>query len=116
MSQPDGITEETLLLHGAVENEDLRALRDLLDGGGDVHAELEGVTLLHHAVGVESDGHARTGGSPHVDTTAYLLARGANPLRRSSTGRDGSAWELAIARDHWPACELFAAWLNRTGP
>jgi hypothetical protein len=55
----------------AVENEDLTSLRELLDSG---------MTLLQHAVDIEIDGHTQTGLPLHVDVTAYLLARGADPL------------------------------------
>jgi hypothetical protein len=66
--------------HIAVENEDLPRLRELLDTGVDVEEVDGGMTLLQRAVEVELDGHTQTGVPLHVDVTAYLLARGADPL------------------------------------
>ena len=69
--------------HLAVEQEDLPKLRDLLDAGHDVEDDDgHGWTLLRHAVDVEHDGHVQTGGPLHADVTAFLLARGADPLRQ----------------------------------
>ncbi|WP_241562219.1 hypothetical protein [Streptomyces hoynatensis] len=46
--------------------------------------------------------------------TAFLLARGADPTRRSSsTGM--SAEELARVSGHWLAMELFEAWKRERG-
>jgi hypothetical protein len=69
--------------HRAVENGDLPRLRELLDNGVDVEEIDGGVTLLQHAVDVELDGHTQTGARLHADVTAYLLARGADPLASS---------------------------------
>jgi hypothetical protein len=96
--------------HQAVELEDLPRLRDLLDSGADINEEHGGLTLLHHAVDVEIDGHDQTGDPLHVDTTAYLLARGANPLRRSSAGVGVSSEHMAFTRGHWLAMALFQDW------
>src|SRR5258708_16063796 len=68
--------------HLAVEHEDLPRLRDLLDAGHDVEDDSgDGWTLLRHAIDVEYDGHVQTGRPLHADLTAFLLARGADPLR-----------------------------------
>lgn len=68
--------------HLAVEQGDLPRLRDLLDAGHDVEEDNgHGWTLLRHAVDAEHDGHIQTGGPLHADVTAFLLARGADPLR-----------------------------------
>ena len=69
--------------HLAVEHEDLPRLRELLDAGHDVEDDVgNGWTLLRHAIDTELDGHVQTGEPLHVDVTAFLLARGADPLRR----------------------------------
>jgi hypothetical protein len=95
-------------LHEAVEMEDLERLRDLLDAGGDVEEVANGLTLLQHAVDVEIDGHTQTGEALHVDTTAYLLARGADPTRGrgGAEGPLGSAQHMALVRGHWLATAL----------
>jgi uncharacterized protein len=98
--------------HHAVEMEDLEALRDLLDQGADINEEQGGFTLLHHAIDIEIDGHTQTGDPLHVDMTAYLLARGADPRRRSEGGRGMSAEHMAFARNHWLANCLIEAWIR----
>jgi hypothetical protein len=95
--------------HLAVENEDLPRLRELLDGGVDVEEIDGGLTLLQHAVDVEIDGHTQTGDPLHVDVTAYLLARGADPLASPVGGRVGSALHMARLRGHWLAISLIEA-------
>ncbi|MBL7498753.1 ankyrin repeat domain-containing protein [Frankia sp. CNm7] len=98
-------------LHLAVELEDLPRLRDLLDAGGDIHDEDDyGFTLLHHAIDVEIDGHTQTGEPLEVSTTAYLLARGADPLRRPEGGRGVTAEHMAFVCGHWLATALFEVW------
>ena len=100
--------------HLAVENEDLPRLRELLDGGVDVE-EIDGaLTLLQHAVDVEIDGHTQTGDPLHVDVTAYLLARGADPLASPIGGGVGSALQMARLRGHWLAISLIEAIAART--
>lgn len=96
--------------HLAVENEDLPALRDLIDGGVDVEEADGGLTLLQHAIDVEIDGHAQTGEPLHVDVTAYLLARGADPLASSSPSV-GSALHMARLNGHWLAVAVIEAHL-----
>lgn len=94
-----------------MEHEDLPRLRDLLDAGHDVEdGSGEGWTLLRHAFDVEYDGHVQTGKPLTVSTTAFLLARGADPTRR----HDGiPIVEEAEFRGHWPAAELMRAWIAR---
>ncbi|ATY16642.1 ankyrin repeat domain-containing protein [Amycolatopsis sp. AA4] len=99
--------------HIAVEMSDLPALRDLLDQGVDVDEECNGMTLLQHAIDVEGDGHVQTGNPLHVDLTAYLLARGADPLRRSNDFEQVTAEEMAERYGHWLALALFDAWKKR---
>ncbi|WP_210728225.1 ankyrin repeat domain-containing protein [Cellulomonas septica] len=89
--------------HDAVEHGDLPRLRTLLDDGADVEEVDGGLTLLQHAVDVEIDAHTQTGEPLHVDLTAYLLARGADPLASPVPGGAGSALHTARLRGHWLA-------------
>jgi len=98
--------------HQAVELEDLEKLRDLLDAGADPNEEHHGLTLLHHAIDIEADSHTQTGDPLHVDTTAYLLARGADPTRRSGGGSGVSAEHYAFTRGHWLASSIIDAWIK----
>jgi len=97
--------------HHAVEHENLPQLRDLLDAGHDVeNDDGDGWTLLRHAIDVEYDGHIQTGEPLHADVTAFLIARGANPLR---PGPDGiPAATEAELRGHWLAAEIMHAWID----
>ncbi|GAB2875942.1 ankyrin repeat domain-containing protein [Streptomyces mayteni] len=96
--------------HQAVAVEDLETLGRLLGAGADIHEEHHGLTLLHHAVDVEIDGYDQTGEPLTVDTTAFLLARGADPTRPSGGGTGVSAEHMAFVRGHWLALELFEEW------
>ncbi|GAB1644334.1 ankyrin repeat domain-containing protein [Krasilnikovia sp. MM14-A1259] len=100
--------------HHAVEHEDLPRLRDLLDAGagadGDGDGDGDGWTLLRHAIDVEHDGHVQTGEPLHADVTAFLLARGADPLRRYN---GMPVVEEAAICGHWLAVEIMNAWINR---
>ncbi|MFD0260435.1 ankyrin repeat domain-containing protein [Kitasatospora indigofera] len=96
--------------HLAVEHEDLPGLRDLLDDGYDVEDDCgDGWTLLRHAIDVEIDGHVQSGEPLHVDVTAFLLARGANPLRNTNGFLPAAEAE---ARGHWLAADLIRAWTS----
>ncbi|MDT0266075.1 ankyrin repeat domain-containing protein [Streptomyces sp. DSM 44915] len=87
----------------------MATLRDALDAGADVEEAQFGTSLLYDAVDVEGDGSLQRGTPLHVDMTAFLLARGADPTRRStSTGL--TAEEGARILGHWLATELFEAW------
>lgn len=97
--------------HEAVENEDLPRLCELLNGGVDIEEIDGGLTLLQHAIDIEIDGHAQTGEPLHVDMTAYLLARGADPLA-SPDGTAGSALHMAQLRGHWLAVTLIEAFVQ----
>jgi ankyrin repeat protein len=99
--------------HRAVELEDLAELRRLLDGGADVQDPTEtGWTLLHHSVDIEIDGAQQNNEPVHVDTTALLLAKGANPLAADGAGL--TPLESARRRGHWLAAILMEGWLSRT--
>ncbi|WP_222928388.1 hypothetical protein [Cellulomonas telluris] len=100
--------------HAAVEHEDLPRLRDLLDAGTDVEEVAGGLTLLQHAVDVEIDAHVERGAPLHVDTTAYLLARGADPLAPGGHGA-GSALQAARLGGHWLAVALIESHLAAGG-
>ncbi|WP_211244272.1 ankyrin repeat domain-containing protein [Actinospica robiniae] len=82
------------------------------DAGHDVEDDNgDGWTLLRHAVDTEIDGHDQTGKPLHVDVTALLLARGADPLRSA----DGvTVVAEAERRGHWLAAELMNAWIGRS--
>jgi hypothetical protein len=54
--------------------------------------------------------HARTGQPLNADVTAFLLARGADPLRQGS-GLPVVA--EAETRGHWLAAEIMRAWIRR---
>jgi hypothetical protein len=97
--------------HRAVEHGDLPGLRGLLDVGHDVEDDSgDGWTLLRHAISAEYDIHARTGQPLHADVTAFLLARGADPLRQ----RSGLPVVVeAETRGHWLAAEIMRAWIRR---
>lgn len=97
--------------HLAVEHEDLSRLREPLDVGHHVEDDNgDGWTLLRHAIDVEYDGHTRTGLSLHADVTAFLLARGADPLRP----RNGiSVVAETEIRGHWLAAEIMRAWIRQ---
>ena len=96
--------------HNAVELEDLLLLRDLLDAGADVEGDVgDGWTLLMHAIDIEADS-CDQGRSLHVDVTALLISRGADPERKYY---GISVLEEARNRRHWLAVELMESWLNR---
>jgi hypothetical protein len=99
--------------HLTIENQDLPRLRELLDGGVDVEEVDGGLTLLQHAIDVELDGHTQSGEPLHVDVTAYLLARGADPLATCAGASAGSALHMARVGGHWLAVSLIEAFLER---
>jgi hypothetical protein len=130
--RPDGVDSEGVTIfrvspsamawtpaRNAVELEDLPRLRDLLNAGHDVEDDDGNEwTLLRHALDVEYDGHVQSGGPLHADVTAFLLARGADPLRECN----GIPVVVAAERmGHWLAAEIMRAWiraeahLNSTG-
>lgn len=93
----------------AIELENVEELRVALDQGFDVTAERNGMTLLHYALNAEIDSHTQTGEPLHVDATALLLARGADPKWRPNGGAGMSAEHMALVDQHWLALELFRA-------
>jgi uncharacterized protein len=103
--------------HRAVEHGDLETLARLVRSGeADIHEEYDGLTLLHHAIGVELDGHNQTGEPLHVDTTALLLALGADPRRGSGGGAGPTAEHFAFVNGHWLASCLIEAWIRKRQP
>jgi len=98
--------------HSAVEAEDLPKLRELLDAGHDVEDDDgSGWTLLHHAIDIEIDSHDQ-GKLLHVDVTAFLLARGADPMRPYN---GVTALVEAETRGHWLAAEVMRSWIMMSG-
>lgn len=99
--------------HNAVEMEDLPKLRELLDAGHDVEDDDgTGWTLLHHAIDAEIDAHTQSGEREplHVDVTAFLLARGADPMRPYN---GVPAIVAAETRGHWLAAEVMRMRIGR---
>lgn len=97
--------------HSTVEMQDLPRLRDLLDAGHDVEDDDgHGWTLLRHAIDVEHDSHVQTGEPLHADVTAFLLARGADPLRPCN---GMTVIAEAETCGHWLAAEIMRAWTAR---
>ncbi len=98
--------------HQAVELDDFGTLRRLLDAGADIQDPVNGGwTLLHHAVDGEIDVANQQNEPVHVDMTAFLLARGADPLAPADDGT--TPLSFAQERGHWLAVELITAWLGR---
>lgn len=91
----------------AVEVGDLVALRSVLDAGADVNGIRDGLSLLQHALDIEVDTHVQTGRPLHVDATALLIARGADPFLVPAGGI--SAEHFAFESGHWLAMEIFNA-------
>lgn len=91
----------------AIEVGDLEALRSALDAGADVNAVRDGLSLLQHALDIEVDTHVQTGQPLHVDATALLIARGADPFMVPPGGI--SAEHFAFQAGHWLAMEIFKA-------
>lgn len=56
------------------------------------------------------DAHIQSGRALHTDITAFLLARGANPLRQHNGVPTVAETET---RGHWPAAEIMRAWIDR---
>jgi uncharacterized protein len=111
-ARPRGSTPETMSpAHLAVEHGNLLRLRDLLDSGHDVEdGNEDGRTLLRHAIDAEHGRHVRTGQPLRADLTAFLLARGADPLRRpNGTPLADEAETLG----HWLAAEIMRAWTRQ---
>jgi uncharacterized protein len=99
--------------HRAVEIGDVAALRELLDAGADVEDRgPDGLTLLFHAIDVESDSAAQAGDPLHVDMTALLLARGADLALGHPHQPDAAM--LAESCGHWLAAELIRAFMSRS--
>jgi ankyrin repeat protein len=90
--------------HQAVEDEDARALAQLLAKGVDPDEVCGNMTLLMHAIDAEGDGALQSGGPLTVHTTAVLLAFGADP---QLPGPDGQTpMDLAVDYGHDLAVKL----------
>ncbi|MFJ4889993.1 ankyrin repeat domain-containing protein [Streptomyces sp. NPDC088788] len=90
--------------HQAVESEDADLLTQLLANGLDPDEVCHDMTLLAHAVDVESDGPLQQGTAMTVHLVELLLASGADPRL---PGTDGQT-PIGIARHygHDKAVEL----------
>ncbi|MFD9403469.1 ankyrin repeat domain-containing protein [Streptomyces sp. NPDC060011] len=82
--------------HQAVENEDADLLTQLLAKGWDPDEICHDMTLLAHAVDVESDGPLQQGTAMTVHLVELLLEHGADP---ACAGPDGQT-PLNIALDY----------------
>ena len=88
--------------------DDLLALRAILDAGLEPNAAGgDNATLLYHAVDIEGDAATQGEESFHVDATALLIARGADPHKPADDGL--TPYEVARRYGHWLALELFDA-------
>jgi uncharacterized protein len=97
--------------HLAVEQQNLPSLKELLDAGHDAEDDDgHGWTLLRHAIDVEHDSHVQSGGPLHADVTAFLLARGADPVRTRNGTTIIAEAEMC---GHWLAAEIMRAWTAR---
>jgi hypothetical protein len=99
------------LSHDSIESEDIEGLLALLRAGADIEDEMNGFTLLQHAIDVEVANY-RDDGELHVDMTALLLAMGADPQRRSEGGSGASAESFALEMGHKWATILIDAWIR----
>ncbi|MDT0307984.1 ankyrin repeat domain-containing protein [Streptomyces sp. DSM 44917] len=100
--------------HRAVESGDLDALGMLLDAGADVHDEHDGLSLLHHALDLAFHSDEEYG-EAEIELVAFLLARGADPTRRSGGGTGVSAEHVAFVAGADRILEMFAAWKRERG-
>ncbi len=78
--------------------------------GADINEYKDGWTPLHHAVDIEVDSATQTGDELHVDVTALLIARGADPHRPDTEGV--TPLQDAERRGHWLAAEIMIAMLR----
>ncbi|MEU7979381.1 ankyrin repeat domain-containing protein [Micromonospora sp. NPDC049081] len=70
-------------------------------------------TYLCTPTSTPTDGALQSGGPLHVDVTALLLARGADPNAVDREGR--TPLDYARANGHWLAVELLTAWSRGLG-
>ncbi|MFD6299381.1 ankyrin repeat domain-containing protein [Streptomyces sp. NPDC060235] len=90
--------------HQAVENEDAYVLVRMLAKGLDPDEVCHDMTLLAHAVDVESDGALQQGTPMTVHLTELLLASGADPQLAGTDGQ--TPMGIALHYGHDKAVEL----------
>jgi hypothetical protein len=98
----------------AIEHDRFRTLHDLLAAGADVHAEVSGESLLVYSMDSEETVNASTR-EIHVDSSALLLAMGADPFRppRGATGPTPA--QRAAERFYAPDILLYERWTRLWG-
>jgi len=96
--------------HDAIENSDLPKLREAVRMGADVEEEAGGLSLLQHAIDVESQ-ELLNCNHLSADMTSFLLEAGADPLRPAGDIRI-SAQQMAVETGHWMATELIDEWIK----
>jgi hypothetical protein len=70
------------------------------------------ITNIHErdTIDAEHDGHVQIGRPLHADVTAFLFARGADPLRPCN---GMTVIAEAQTHGHWLAAEIMRAWTGR---
>lgn len=101
------LTDEQRRLCDAIEHEDLDQLVELLSAGTSLDFVIDGLSPLHLALDVESDGAAQRGGPTHVDVTAALLCFGAHPDDTYDGRVSVTARHNALLSGHDLAVRLF---------
>ena len=112
-SQSEGDLVDDLVQ--AIEHDRFRVLRDVLAAGADVHTEVWGQSLLVYSMDSEETVNAATR-EVHLDSSALLLAMGADPLRppRGATGPTPA--QRAAERFYAPDILLYASWTRSWRP
>lgn len=99
--------------HQAIEDELVEALALMLAEGVEVDQadSYGGFTLLHHAIDVERDAAAQTGGPLTADMTRVILSYGPNLQLRDAEGR--TPLDFALEIDHQLAVGLIREQLGQ---
>ena len=96
--------------HDAVEASDLPKLREAIRAGADLEEVDGGISLLQHAIDVESQGLLNAN-RLSAEMTALILDAGADPLRVVGWQKV-SAQQMAVDTGHWMATELIDEWIK----
>jgi hypothetical protein len=96
--------------HDAVEAGDLAKLEEAIWAGADLEEEDGSLSLLQHAIDVESQ-CLMNANRLSADMTALLLDAGADPLRIAGWQKI-SAQQMAKHTCHWMATELIDEWIK----
>jgi hypothetical protein len=97
--------------HSAVESSDLPKLRALIQEGIDLDEEEGGLSLLQHAIDVESQ-ELLNFYTVEVEMTRMLLEAGADPLRPAGN-RQMSARQMAVHTGHEAGVEVIDEWIRQ---